>query len=911
MTTDTTKFRKTLVVRALLTAFCGTATMIVATDVAAQAATSSGLQRVEITGSAIKRVDAETALPVTVIRVEELRQQGYTTVEEIMGTIAGNQSAQGTSGAVGAVTGGAAFANFRGLGANKTLVLLNGRRIANQAVGGSGGGGDSSAPDLNTIPLAAIDRIEVLRDGASSLYGTDAIGGVINFITKKDYKGVELNAQYTAPKSPGGKSYEVSAGFGKGDLTEDKWNVFGFIDYQHQDVLTTPQRPQFATSTKTSPTGFPGSYSQGGTAASPFAPGCTQQFQAPSGGVTCAYKYWNWVDLVPKTDRVTGMLKGALALPGDHQLNLEYVFAKTQVSTNIAPVPEGALTMDPGTKYYPGNGITPGPTAAQGPIDPTKPIRVRYRTVPAGPRADENNTLQQRFVASLEGTLAGWDYNTGFSYNTVKTTDNLTGGYVNDAIIRNAVKTGLLNPFSPTLSPAEQAIIGSAVVPGRLFDAKGEVATLDARLNRELADWFGSGRKAAVAVGAEIRHEKYTQLANTDYASQVVSSTGFDPNTDNQGRRTVWALYSELNVPVTRMLEVTGSLRYDKYPDFGSTLNPKLSAKFAPSDTWALRGAVATGFRAPSLFEEHSAQTFTNTSNTWNDPVRCPGGNPVAGASRSENCGVQFMALTGGNPKLTPEKSKSLTFGFVLQPVREFDATVDFWWVRLKNSIGSLSDATVFGDPATYASHFVRAPNGSLATDGSQCNTVANPGPECGYVLLLNDNLGGVRTNGVDLAANYRLRTGMGNWTFRAQETYVNKYEFQTEANGPWFQAVGMYAGTPSISGGGPVFRNQMTLGANWAMGPWSAGIVNHFKSGYLDQDLGQTPIQRVGSYMTWDINGSWSPNKKMTFAAGVRNLLNKAPPATVQSATFQVGYDPRFADPFMRSFYVRGSYKF
>jgi iron complex outermembrane recepter protein len=230
MNTDTTRFRKSLVVRAVLTAFCGTATMVVATDVAAQAATGSGLQRVEITGSAIKRVDAETALPVTVLKVEELRQQGYTTVEGILGSIAGNQTAQGTSGAVGAVTGGAAFANFRGLGANKTLVLLNGRRIANQAVGGSG---DSSAPDLNTIPLAAIDRIEVLRDGASALYGTDAIGGVINFITKKDYKGVELNAQYTAPKSPGGKSYEVSGGFGKGDLTEDKWNVFGFIDYQH------------------------------------------------------------------------------------------------------------------------------------------------------------------------------------------------------------------------------------------------------------------------------------------------------------------------------------------------------------------------------------------------------------------------------------------------------------------------------------------------------------------------------------------------------------------------------------------------------------------------------------------------------------------------------------------------------
>ncbi len=900
MKTATTRFRKTVVVRALLTAFCGAGAMVIATDVAAQAANASGLQRVEITGSAIKRVDAETALPVTVLKVEELRQQGYTTVEDIMSTISGNQTLTGTSAAVGAVTGGAAFANLRGLGANKTLILLNGRRIANQAIGGAG---DSSAPDLNTIPLAAIDRIEVLRDGASSLYGTDAIGGVINFITKKDYKGLEVSAQYTVPKHSGGKSYEVSAGFGKGDLSEDKWNVFGFIDYQHQDVLTTPQRPQFATSNKTSPTGFPGSYSQGGTAASPFAPGCTQQYQVPSGGgKTCAYQYWNFVDLIPKTDRVTGMLKGTMALAGDHQLNLEYVAAKTRVSTNIAPVPEGALTIDPGTPFYPGNGIVPGPTAAQGTIDPTKSVRVRYRTVPAGPRADENNTLQQRFVASLEGTIAGWDYNSGFSYNTVKTTDNLTGGYVNDAIIRNAVKTGLLNPFTPTLSAAEQTLIGSAVVPGRLFDAKGQVFALDARLSREMGDWFSSGRKSAVAVGAEIRREKYTQLANTDYASQVVSSTGFDPNVDNQGQRTVSAVYAELNVPVTKALEVTGSARYDRYPDFGSTFNPKLSAKYAPSDTWAMRGAVATGFRAPSLFELNSAQTFTNTANNFSDPVRCPGGKAIAGASTSENCDVQFMSLTGGNPKLQPEKSNSLTFGFVLQPVREFDATIDFWWIKLKHSIGGITDNTVFNDPAKYASHFVRAPNGTLATDGSQCNTVANPGPECGYVSLLNDNLGGIRTNGVDIAANYRLRTNsMGNFAFRVQETYVAKYEYQNEEGGDWIHNVGVY------SGAGPIFRNQMTLSANWSMNQWAAGLTNHYKSGYLDQD----GVNDVGSYSTWDIFGSWTPRKEFTLTAGVRNVFDKAPPKSVQSATFQVGFDPRFADPLMRAYYVRGTYRF
>jgi iron complex outermembrane receptor protein len=184
MKVETRQPRTTAVAQAAALAMIGGTPLFAAPLALAQQAS---LERVEITGSAVRRVDAETALPVTVLKVDELRQQGFTTVEDIVNTLSGNQTLATTSQAVGAITGGSTFANLRGLGSNKTLVLLNGRRIANAATGG--GGGDSSAPDLNTIPLAAIDRIEVLRDGASSLYGTDAIGGVINFITKKDFQG--------------------------------------------------------------------------------------------------------------------------------------------------------------------------------------------------------------------------------------------------------------------------------------------------------------------------------------------------------------------------------------------------------------------------------------------------------------------------------------------------------------------------------------------------------------------------------------------------------------------------------------------------------------------------------------------------------------------------------------------------
>lgn len=875
----------------MMAACCGTVAIV--GGPAAFAQTTSSLDRVEVTGSAIRRVDAETALPVTVMKMDEMKAEGYTTVEQVVQSLSVNQSLQGTSQSVGLTTGGASFANLRGLGQNKTLVLLNGRRIANNAF-------DSSAPDLNMIPIAAIDRIEVLRDGASSLYGTDAIGGVINFITKKNYQGGEITLGLDHPQHSGGKSQSANVGFGRGDLNKDGWNVFGFLDYQHQDVLSTPQRPDFATSTKTSPTGFPGSYSQGGASYSPFAPDCAQPFQAKA-GTTCKYYYWNWVDLVPKTDRLSGMLKGTIKLAGDNLLGLEYFASQNTVETNIAPVPFGALHVDPGTKYYPGNGVTPPPPAGSG-IDPTKSIKVRWRDVPNGPRADKSENTQQRLVASLEGSWGKWDYGTGLSWNQNKVNYSITGGYTNGDIITAAVKNGTVNPFSPTQDAAGQAILNSANVTGDMLVAKGDVWSWDAKGSRELGDWFHAGRSTALAIGGEIRHESFSEVAaNPALAQQVISSTGIDPATSLVGSRTVAAIYGELNMPITKAFEVTASIRHDRYSDFGSTTNPKLSARFQPSKTWLLRGAVSTGFRAPSLYDMHAAQTFTNTANNWNDPVRCPGGNPIPGASSSDNCGVQFMSLTGGNPHLQPEKSKTATFGFVVQPVPEFDASVDFWWIKLKQQIAPLQDTTVFGDPTKYASKFVRAPDGTLATDGSLCNTAANPGPQCGYVLLLTDNLGGVNTNGVDITAAYRLRTSYGNWTFRALETYVSKYEYQNEENGPWIQNVGIY------SGAGPVFRNQYTLSATWTNGKWTAGLANHYKAGYIDED----GTSNVGAYSTWDLYGSWTPVKQFTLTAGVRNLLDTKPPTSVQSATFQVGYDPRFADPFMRVYYLRGTYRF
>ena len=232
--------KRTTLAKSLLIAFGAGA--LHGSDAVAQQAPAVApqeLQRVEVTGSAIKRLDAETALPVTVLKFDEPKKEGIVTIEQVLSMIGGNQSQQGTSQSVGLSTGGASFASLRGLGQNKTLVLLNGRRIANNSF-------DGSAPDLNMIPFAQLERVEVLRDGASALYGSDAIDSVITFITfitKKDLTGGTITLGADMPRQDGGKSQNANVDFGFGDLTKNRYNVMGFIDFQKQDPILASQRP--------------------------------------------------------------------------------------------------------------------------------------------------------------------------------------------------------------------------------------------------------------------------------------------------------------------------------------------------------------------------------------------------------------------------------------------------------------------------------------------------------------------------------------------------------------------------------------------------------------------------------------------------------------------------------------------
>ena len=278
-----------------------------------------------------------------------------------MQRIAANQSNFGVSASIGATTGGKADADLRGLGGptnangNKTLVLLNGRRIVNHSF-------DAAAVDLNAIPLNAIDRIEVLRDGASAIYGTDAIGGVINFILKRDYQGFEMSAQTQLPQhAGGGQTSRVNATAGWGSLATNGFNIMGSFDFRNQHVLEAAQRDFAKTGiirgdvvSGTSGTSFPGDLN----GFEPIAADLQAAVVDPQhGGTSCRYDFSHDVDIIPQNQQATTLVKGSLAITPDHIGSIEYLFAKNLATSRVAPAPTSDL-MPASSPFFPA-GATP------------------------------------------------------------------------------------------------------------------------------------------------------------------------------------------------------------------------------------------------------------------------------------------------------------------------------------------------------------------------------------------------------------------------------------------------------------------------------------------------------------------------------------------------------------------------
>ena len=856
------------------------------TESSVSAEPTKKVAKVTVTGSSIKGVAAQSSSPITVIKVDEILKQGVTTTEEALSKITANQSNFVTASNVGTSRTQGSSANLRGLGANKTLVLLNGRRLAANAY-------DSGVTNLNIIPLAMLDRIEVLRDGASAVYGTDAIGGVVNFITKKQFNGLNFSADYQKPEEKGGEqqSYSIFGGFG--DLEENGFNAFGVIDYRRgEDIMAQDRKasrrggvlPELGVN-RTSSGSFPANLYDTATATfgNPYAKtGCgNSPLVFSNDGVTCRYNSQAVIGIIPQTEDISVMGRITTKINDNFNAIGEYVYARSEVTTSVAPDVFFDLPMNPSSKYYPGKGITPAMDNVSGPLE-------LYLRSQAGNRVSSSVNDSHRIFAGLEGDAYGWDINTGVTYARSNAADNILSGYLNYDKTAAALLNGTLNPFGAQ-SEVDGNVWSDLSVTGQYLDAKLDSTTVDFTASRPI--YTLPAGDVGFAIGASYRRDDWQSKTLAEIAS-VAPSTGVDPTEPvNEGSRNIKAVFTELHIPLHKTLEAQLAARYDDYSDFGDAFNPKFSLRWEPLKQLMFRTSYTKGFRAPTLQEMYSPKSVTNTAATYNDPVLCPGGVPATGSLPARDCGMQFDRQNGGNKDLEPEKSDSFTAGIVFEPIKNLVFTLDYFDIKVKNQNTTISETAIFADPVKYADKFIRNADGSL-----------------NYINTTNQNLGGIKTSGFDAGIAWRSpMTTTGQFGASIDGTYVTDYQYQENKGMPWIGVAGSYAGLDYQA---IVLRWKHTANLDWRYENWAINLQQNFSKGYTDQNSGGQD-HKVSDYITYNLSGTYKGFKNLELTMGLKNMFDAEPPASNVLDNFQMGYDPRYADAVGRTYFARGTYKF
>jgi iron complex outermembrane receptor protein len=944
-----------------------------------------------VTGSRIKQDPAKSALPLQIISTDDLTREGINSPEQLISYLSTNgngadnlaSNADVTSGAQRG-TNGLSAANLRGQGSASTLVLLNGRRVAAHGLTGS-------AVDVNQIPMAALERVEVLKDGASAIYGTDAIGGVINFITKTNFQGLALNAFTDMAEAGGGAIYRLSATGGYGDLDEDGFNILATVSRSVNKALNGSDRsfvngnqPNRGLSVDTRGTPIATAFATGSNAL--FAPtgsllsgvtlleagatvpangginildlpggaGCAsmdggmayddQLWANTSARFACAWDTGRAAVLQQPLETLTYYGRATAKL-GDHQFYAEITgsdadsskrFSNNQYSGNATTLP----------LYYPLNATTAGTyndvynrllaVFPQIAVNYGKPISYRWRCTSCDVREYETNTKTLRAALGAEGPLwDGWDYRAGGSYARSQSTSVLGTGYhyrgtfasaaaatasgVTGAVsggidpraptapgatqpgIVGLLNSGILNPFSLTQSDAALAGLKAISAEGvTLYGGKYEVKQLDGSVSGSLFDLPGG--TVQVALGVDYRRETYSFNGSPAAVTGTpdIFNVAFDNNNALTAKnRTVKAAYAEVLVPVIEALEVTGALRVDDYSGFGSTVNPKVSAKYRPLDWLMFRGSFNTGFRVPAFNQIFNGVTQSpNPGNTLVDPTTCATG----AVSTLPGCSaITPETLSGGNVNLGPETSKQHSIGVVLQPSSRFSASFDYWSIAVDDTIGALTLRQLLDNISFFPDRVTRTNNIITLID------------------LRADNIGSRRTEGLEVA----LRGGMdafgGVITGGLDGTYLLKKREKFLPSAPF---------GPSLIGR---FTFAGDLGLKWKHSAFVSYTKDDFtfnfsqiyRDGYANQALpgiaNGTVVRpdfnpKVKSYVTYNTSVSVDLLKQYRLTAGVRNVFDTDPPfAITYDSNTGAGssWEPRVADPRGRSFTLSIEAKF
>ncbi|MFC5511596.1 TonB-dependent receptor [Massilia jejuensis] len=896
------------------------------------------MARVLVTGSSIKRIDGETALPVQILKREDIERSGASSTEELvkqLSSLSSAGSATTVANASGYGGGSIATVSLRGLGGARTLVLVNGRRVS--VYGGGSAGAAGSSVDVNSIPLSAIERVEVLKDGASAVYGSDAIAGVVNFILRKDFTGIEATATYGQTSDGLGHDRKASVFGGFGRFAEDGWNLTASASFQKTDRILGSERA-FARRLNvaeqndyTSSIAFPANVvlNSRGTLANPALPNCGPvSLVSPFSSTRCTFDNSPFVSLQPDLEKASFMANGRMRLADEAEAYFESGFTKNKITSTTQAVPlaynavttasnpyvpafqqliaqypgmaakygtnigRGGFILVPSSRYYPAafaaaNGLS------------GLPLLLNYRDVANGERNTLDVSENARLVVGARATLAGWDMDSAVLYSQSKVHQNLLTGYAQYSKVLPIFNSGVINPFGETADAAALEAVRAGEFRGTSYASKTSTTSVDIKGSRELFTLPAGA--VGMALGAELRREKFAY--DPSVAIQTGDIAGLGGNAfPVVGARNVGSLYAELGVPILAKLDADVAVRYDRYQGVGHTVNPKASLRWQPVDSLLLRSAVGKGFRAPSLTDLYTPQATGITGNGSRDYLRCP--TLATGAPR--DCNFQFSTITGGNPNLKPEKSLSITAGVVWEPVKNASISLDAFRIDLKDAIvvGGLSSVYFLAN-AERTAQFAQFINRGAA-DGNP----AGVGP-IESIVQTNANLFRTKVAGVDLDGVYRLRFGERNRVnLRLSGTYMHKYDTQGP-DGSYTSALDRALN----ASGGVVLRWKHNAGISWESGPYAATLLHNYQKAYKDAlaNLAPagTPQRKVSAYQTVDLQLGYSGFRNTKLALGVKNLADRDPPYTNLTSNFLGGYDVSYADPRGRFFYVSATYAY
>lgn len=790
----------------LLTCASGAA----AQDPEADQATPENLGTLQITGSRIKRTDYETASPIQVISREDIEASGKLSVADVLRGISADSQGSIPMAFSGGFAAGSSAVSLRGLGVNSTLVLLNGRRMAPYGLADDG---SHVFVDLNTIPLEAVERIDILKDGSSAIYGSDAVGGVVNVILRSDYQGATVAISSGTSYRGDGDSYRLAGAFGHGDLYRDGYNGFLSFEAYGSDAIGNADRGGhlgtndlrrfgwYDNRVGAAGAGFGELYGlgQGGWLASRNLPYGAVAYQGDPAEQLSPYQatnltpcvevsaqtgncLWDPIDfeqIQPKEDHLNVLARGTFRLADSIRAYAEAAYFRTEMEAVGTP---SGFTF--GGTYNPGNPANPlfptmRPVLPAGhPDNPyDSDLSLRYSAVDAGGRNQTTENEVTRYLIGIEGSLSAWNYDVGALYTESKL-DNRNYGFPQLDPLQAALDDG---SYRINNRAAVEPEVYTAIFPVLRNKPETSVSVVDATVSGPVFELPGGS--LSIAVGTEWRNEQADSPPVPGTDNGQVAGLGYSAfNSD----RDVYAGYLEIEAPIIPMLTASAAVRYDHYSDYGSSTTPKFGLKFKPMDWLALRGTYSEAFRAPGPTESGDSASlgFTN---------------------------IAIVSI--GDASVKPEEAKSYTVGLVAQPLPDTSITIDYYRIERENEIVQADQAAILGDnPVSggpeYADAIVAGeqPNSFIYYD-EEGNLSAIAGPYA--------NANQTRTSGFDIDFSQAFRLGdWGRLTAGLTLTHIISLERKLE-DGTSYEYAGTH-GPYVLSSASGTPQDRATVNLTW-----------------------------------------------------------------------------------------------